>query len=317
MKANRLPYSIVLLLLTAACNSPNCREDVVCETYVHRYGVPLDPQDWSARGQHGQVMTTMKDGVVVTKNYDSGTLHGEATYTFPHQEIIQKREAYNQGQLEQEIWNYPNGVPMQQMTHHSSSNRSNVIWYENGVPHCKEEYENGNLIQGEYFNLSNQLESRVEDQNGIRTRRNAYGQFLSLDEIQNGKMVLRTTCHVNGAPESITPYRNGVAEGQRRTFLPTGEPDTIEEWRNDRQHGNTIVFQNGEKYADVSYRNGIKHGLERRYREGNNLVEEVNWVQDQKHGPCYSYVGDSKKTTWYVQDKPVNKATYDAFERQQ
>lgn len=316
MRLNYLPYPLALVLLTVACNRPCYNDNVVCETYVHRYGVPLDRQDWSARGQHGQIVTTRKDGVIVAKNYNYGVLHGETTYTFPHRDDIHKKEWYEEGELTQEEWNHSNGMPQQRVVYHSPSQQTHVVWYESGVPHCKEEYEDGQLVQGEYFSLSNQVETKVEAGHGVRTRREANGQLLSLDEFQDGQMKLRTTYHANGAPASLTPYVNGKAEGKKCTFLPGGEPNTIEEWRNDVQQGNTIEFQNGEKYADVPYQNGQRHGVERRYRNGNTLTEEVSWVRGQRHGPSYSYIGNDKKVSWYVQDREVNKPTYDVFERQ-
>lgn len=317
MRLNRLPCLFTVLLLVTACNSPRYSDDVVSETYVHRYGVPLETvEEWSDRGQHGQIISTRKDGVVVARSFDSGVLHGETNYTFPHREAIQKRESYDQGVLTQETWNYSNGVPQRQIDYPSPTNPTTLIWYESGVPQCKESYVNDQLMQAEYYTPSHQLESSVADGHGIRTRRDGYGQLLSVDDIKQGQMRERTTYHANGSPESITPYVNGMSNGQRLTFLPGGEPSAIEEWNHGVQHGNTVIFQNGEKFADVTYQDGKRHGIERRYRHGEVLAEEVSWVQGQQHGPCYSYVGDSTKTTWYVQDKEVNKATYDAFQRQ-
>lgn len=319
MKKHPVRYSAIMLLLLAAtsCQRSRQSDDIVTETYVHRYGVPLPAEEWSERGQHGQVLSTRKDGVVIAKTYESGVLHGETSYTFPHRETIQKREHYNRGALSQEIFNYSNGIPQQQVTYVAPDQKTLVVWYESGAPQAKETYENGSLIQGEYLTPVGQTESVVNDRSGTRTCRDGYGQLLSVDDIRDGQMVLRTTYHANGLPHSITPYANGVVAGQRRTFLPGGEPQTIEEWTNNQQHGTTVVFENGEKYAEVPYRNGRKNGMERRYRDGQKLEEEINWVNGHRHGPCYSYVGDTKKVDWYFQDQHVNKATYDALRSQQ
>jgi len=311
MKKCQILYYIALVSLLTGCQ-PRCSNEVVCETYVHRYGVPLDPQDWSERGQHGQVISTRKDGVVVSKTYEAGVLNGEVTYTFPHRDVIARRCFYSNGHLDQETYCYSNGMPHKQISYDDA--QENVLcWYESGAPQLKETYINGLLIQGEYFDLSQQRESSVLDQNGLRTLRDDYGELLSVDEIEHGQLVLRRTYHSNGAPEAVTPYSNGVIEGKRWTYQPGGEPATLEEWNNNFQHGNTEVFENGEKIADRPYVYGKIHGVERCYREGGNLVQENHWTQGEKHGRCHNYFNGERRTDWYFKNRLVNRGTYEAL----
>lgn len=312
MKLPRLPYTLALLLMTAAsCNPQRSNNDIICETYVHRYGIPLSAEEWLEQGRHGQVVSTLKDGVVVNKTYDSGVLHGETTYTFPYHDGMQKKEVYHQGLLQQETSYNLGGLPNQQIIYHSPTNHSLVIWYENGAPQRKEDYENGFLVRGEYFNPDHMIESIVDDQNGVCTHRNRHGQLEAIEQIQDGKKILRTTYHPHGVPQSITSYHNNIEEGQRRTFLPDGEPHTIEDWSGGYQHGTTVIFENGEKFAEVPYVKGEKEGIEYRYRNGNQLVQEISWHKGYQHGPCHTYAGDIKKTEWYFQGQRMNKQTYD------
>lgn len=310
-------FCLSILLVMTSCQTKSSRcDEVICET-VHRYGVPLDPQDWTARGQDGQVVSMRKDGVTVTRTYDAGVLHGECTYTFPHRNVIQKKEIYDQGTLKQEIDHYAGGLPQRQMTYETPARQTTIIWYENGAPQCREEYENSHLVQGEYYNHQSQVESRIEDSNGWRTCRNGLGQLQSMDTIQNGQMLLRTTYHPNGTPAQLTPYVNAVIEGQRRTFLAGGEPATVEEWKDNVQHGTTTVFEHGEKWAEVPYVNGSRHGIERRYREEQTVAQEIPWIQGQRHGPCYTYINDSTQEDWYFRDRKVpNQATYEMLSNQ-
>lgn len=314
MKKQQLFYLLSGLLLMTGCQ-PNC-SDVVCETYVHRYGVPLAPDDWSERGEHGQVISMRKDGVVVCKTYESGILNGETTYTFPHRDAIAKKEIYAQGQLVQEVHYYPNGLPNRQVTYEDPAAEHVLTWYESGAPQSKEFYANGLLVQGEYLNPSQLQESVVLDQNGSRTLRDDYGQLISIDEIQNGQMILRRTYHPNGAPAAVTPYVNGVIDGTKRTYQMGGEPATQEEWSGNNQHGNTVVFENGEKAADLPYMKGQIHGMERRYRDGQILVQENNWVQGYKHGPCCTYINGTTQTDWYFKGRRVNRGEYEALSNQ-
>lgn len=317
----KLPHSLYFLLLLGAlssCQHRNCCDEVVCET-VHRYGVPLAPEDWSARGQCGQIISMRKDGVAVNRNYDNGILHGECSYTFAHRDTVQKREMYEQGNLKQEQIHYTSGMPYKQTIYEGPNSQSTTVWYESGAPHARElANNNGYLLQAEYYNIDQQLESHVQDGNGLRTRRNGQGELQSIDTIENGHMILSTTYHPNGTPATTTPYINNAIEGERRTYSPGGEPKTIEIWTNNVQQGMTQEFEHGEKRADVPYINGQKHGIERRYRDdGQTVAQEINWVQGQKHGPTHSYIGNTKTTDWYFRNRQVaNKATFDMMSNQ-
>ncbi len=311
MKKHHILTLITASALLSSCQQ-HCNDEFVCETYVHRYGVPLAPQDWTDRGQDGQVISTRKDGVVVTTTYEAGLLEGETTYTFPHRDTIAKRCIYLHGHLIQEIDYYSNGVPQKQITYDFPV-ESVVNWYENGAPQSKEKYVQGLLIEGEYLNLEQQTESSVADQNGKRTLYNSYGQLVSIDEIQDGQMVVRRTYHANGTPASFTPYVNGCIEGERLTFAMGGEPATVENWSNNLQHGNTEIFENGEKIADQPYYCGQLHGIERRYREGHYLVQENRWEQGQKHGACHNHFNEKTQTEWFFRGRQVNRGTYEAL----
>ncbi len=47
---------------------------VVDEKYVHKYGLNVPQNDWQSRGENGQVISTLDNGVIVTKMYHSGIL---------------------------------------------------------------------------------------------------------------------------------------------------------------------------------------------------------------------------------------------------
>jgi antitoxin component YwqK of YwqJK toxin-antitoxin module len=308
-------FVCLTIFIATGCSS-SCdfsQEDAVCESYVHRYGVPVTANDWQARGKNGQVITTLNNGVVVTKNYLGGVLDGDATYTFPHKKTIQKIETYSQGDLLQEVENYMCGTPKQKIEYPSPSKQVALTWYETGIPHIKEEYENGFLIAGEYYNTVHQMESAVDNTNGIRTRRDGCGILISIDTIQDGMMTSRTTYHPNGTPKAITPYLDGQVHGRRKTFLAGGEPETDEEWVNGVLDGEAVVYENGEAYAHVPYSHGVRQGIEQRFRDNKDVVEEVTWVNDQKHGPSRTFVEGNVKTDWFFKDEPVTKIQYDVL----
>lgn len=310
-------YLLNLSLLAATLAATSCARqrtccpcDVVDQTYVHKYGVEVPPGDWTARGQNGKVITTQKNGVVVTKNYVEGALDGETTYTFPHSEQIEKVETYSKNTIVKDATSYVSGAPLC-ATEYQPGGKVVNTWYENGSPKSTETYQGSQLSQCVYYNNKNQVDTQVVDGNGKRNQRDSYGVIIATDTIENGVLVSTTTYHPNGHPKEVIPFVNGVIEGEKKTFLPAGEPNTVEQWKGGKQNGTTTVFHNGEKVAEVTYVNGHKYGVERRFRDGVTVVEEVTWVNDQKHGPNTFFIGNAVKTDWFYQDRPVSKPNFD------
>jgi len=305
-------------LTIVGCQSKNsCPEGVVDETYVHRYGVQVDPEDWSSRGKHGKVISKMADGVTVSRFYSAGELDGDTTYTFPHSEQIEIVHTYSLGTLVRELVNYRSGNPKKEMQYIDDGRRQVVEWYEDGSKRFVEEYEGDFLATGEYYNGKKQIESRIDGGEGVRKNRDQYGQLESADEIQDGELTLRTTFHPNGGPMEMIPFQNGKIQGQKRTYHPGGEPYTIEEWVDGEQHGDTVVYENGELKSRIVYQHGRKHGVEQVYRDGAAVVERVTWKDDELHGPRYQYVGDNTNIEWHYHGRKVNKNTYDRMSRAQ
>lgn len=283
---------------------------IVNETYKHRYGMEVPEEHWVASGEHGQVITTLKNGIVVTKTYNNGILDGLTTYSFPHSQNIEREETYANGTLEKVIKNYVSGHPYQEIVY-SNQNRTVTSWYENGSPKSQEEYTQNFLANGEYFSPEHAVESKVENGSGTIIQRDCYGLTLFTDTITNGQLSLRTSYHSNGSLKEITPYINQLVEGERKTFLPAGEPNSIETWVAGQQNGVTVMFQNGEKISEVPYKYGLKHGVEKRYRNGETLVEEATWEEGMKHGPSKCYLAGIVTTDWYFQNKKMEKSKYD------
>lgn len=313
MRKTFVPFLGLSALTLAGCQQTQyySSPDVVEETYVHRYGVPVSPEEWSASGNHGQIVSTLANGVVVTKTYNSGILDGDTTYSYPHSSSIEKVESYTNGVLQKESSFYISSAPKQETFYNTPQNRTVTSWYESGAPKSKEQFQGNLLFQATYYGQNNQTDSQVANYNGSRTSRDDYGQLVSVDTIDKGLMTQRTTYHQNGAPKEVIPFANGVVHGEVKTFFPAGEPHTVEEWKNGVQAGLTTEYLNGEKVADSRFENGKKQGTEHRYRDGKSVVQENSWVNGQKQGPCTSYVGNVTKTEWYWQGKEVSKTNYD------
>lgn len=309
-----LLFVFLSLLALSSCITPQGEgrhsSNLVREEYIHRYGVAVGKSDWVKNGKDGQIRHILKDGVQVTQSYSKGVLHGKTSFTFPHSDLVEKEQLYEQGVLVAEVLHYASGLPMREERYSGDGWMQLTTWYEDGSPSSIETYEGEALVTGEYRNPSNVLESRVDEGQGVRLTWDNEGGLMARDVIQEGELVERVTYFPNQEPSSVTPYLHGVIHGERLTFLPGGLPNTVEEWFNGKQEGPTLEFQNGTRVAEIPYEQGKRHGIERRYRE-EEIVEEVTWCRGLKHGPRKFVSANRIKIDWYHEGEIVSRAAYD------
>lgn len=285
---------------------------IVDETYIHKYGCAMSPEEWKEKGESGCVVTTLRDGTQVTKNYEEGLLNGVVSYTQPHESTLDKEEMYRSNELISQKSFYSTGAPKEEVTFLSPTEKLIQCWYENGLPRSEERFEGEALISALYYSPNHEEEARVEEGAGTRVVRDSFGTLLSRDEIQEGFLSLSITYYPQGTIKQMTPYREGKIEGVMRLFGPGGEPEKMEEWVSGSLEGTTTLFKNGEKIAEVPYHNGLKEGIEKRFKGQGIVVEEITWAQDKKHGPSTLYLAEEEKETdWYYDDKEVTKARFE------
>ena len=301
-----------LTVFTIGCRSSAERGEIVKETFIHKYGVPVARSDWVLNGRDGQVIQLHKDGITTSRNYEKGILNGQTSYTFPNSSTIQKVESYIGGQIIAKTENFPSGLPMFEEKYEGDHLSQLTRWYEDGTPSAVETYSgNGNIDSGEYRTPLNTIDSRVQNGSGTRINRNNEAELVSKDSIQNGQLVERVTFFANGDPATVTPYENGLIHGTSLTFLTGGLPKTVEQWVHGQQEGTTIVYQNGEKVSEVTYVQGEKHGPEYRFRDGSQMVDEITWTNGVQHGQRKIYTDAGERTEWYQQGELVSRTTYE------
>ncbi|MGM0439700.1 MAG: toxin-antitoxin system YwqK family antitoxin [Chlamydiota bacterium] len=306
-------FLTVLMLTSVQCTKTS--HGVVKEQYVHQYGVTLNKSDWMNRGGNGQIISTLKNGVLVTKNYRGGVLEGKTTYTFPHSLTVAKVKEYRDGNLVMVTDNYTAGTPLRCQEFLDENAVKLTSWYPSGTPKSIETFNGGLLVSGEYFDRENKKDSAVKDMNGNRIVRDEYGEMISEDVIEEGELVVSKTFYHSGTPKSITEFNDGMIDGKRQTFLPNGEPLAVENWIEGRQDGVTVVFKDGAKFAEVPYVNGVKHGVEKRFKQEDFVAEKITWENGSRTGPTYYYVDGNKEVEWYLEGKKVSKLTYEERHR--
>lgn len=311
---NLRQYALLMnaLMLAGCMNRPQHDPyEVVEQSYVHKYGVPVPSEDWSAKGETGKVVSTLKSGVVVSRAYINGALQGDTTYSFPHNDAIEKIETYEQGQLTKERYFYKSGSPSKEIEHPSGSVQIVKTFYEHGAPQSTETYENELLQKGEYYTQTHMIDSKIDNYNGYRTRRDRFGILVGVDTVTNGIVKETKTYHQDGSLKQLIPYKDGVVDGELKTFYPGGEPESIQVWTYGEQTGDTTFFENGEKVAVQELLRGVKNGTERKYRNGEILVEEISWNEDVRHGPTTTIINGVAKVDYFYKGQPVTRSAYE------
>ena len=308
-----LPIAAGLVL--SGCGGDNNGNEVISKRYIHKYGYAVSKAEWDANHFPGQVVTTMRDGVTITATYEDGQLHGPTTHTHPHSQTVQYYFLYHFGKLKKELVYNSLGMPVREKVQLSPHRECITMWYGDGTPMSMEDYTNEELLDGQYFSLNNEIESRVERGSGVRSRRDQHGSLLSKDYFDAGYLTKIEAFYPNGSPESTTHYVMNKREGTRVVFAPNGHYLAQEEWVNDKLHGKAIYFNNGYKQMEVYFVNGTRSGVETHFIDGEHIEQEIHWIRDRRHGPTNFFVSDAvAKTEWYYDGKMVSKKRFDELD---
>ncbi len=313
---NRL-FALLGFLGLALCGCNNNKQDdnVISQRYIHKYGYAVSQDEWESKTYPGQVITSLTNGVTVTATYENGVKHGPMTCTFPHSQTIEFYSLFNQGNKVKEISYDPTGMPIEEWIQLSPTRSSITLWYNEGSPMLVEEFVGDELLEGQYFTVNNELESRIEKGAGLRIRRDRNGTLLAKETMFEGYATKKETFYPNGTPESIAMYFKDSLHGEKRTFSATGEPLAIEEWVNGQLHGKSRYFKNGNRYLEISYNYGQKHGIERHFIDGDIVSQEIAWDRDCKHGEAVFYADGKPESHWFYEGEHVSKRKFDELNR--
>lgn len=306
------------LILAASCQKNQSDDELVCETFVHKYGFETSKKDWEERERDGKVVSKLKSGVSISTSYENGQLHGPSTKTFPHSAIIENETIYDHGEMLREKTFDTSGVPIQEKAYEYDDRIVVSSWDESGVPISIEEYENDLLMEGKYYTPEHELEASVAQGFGDRTKRDRKGLLLASESIENGRVARRTTFHPNGNTHTITHYKEGKLHGLESKFTSFGQPLMELNWNMGILDGPKIVYRNGYQVAVIPYINGKKEGVEIHYDDLGNLTAEIPWKSNKKHGVSKLFSEESTESEWFFRGKKVPEERFRVlFEREQ
>jgi antitoxin component YwqK of YwqJK toxin-antitoxin module len=313
MNIKLLPVIAILFigLCGCHCSKKQKKTDVISQRYIHKYGYDVSRDEWNGNHYPGQVVTTLKNGVTIASTYEDGVLHGPTSYTYPHSQTLESLQIYERGNLIKKASFDIKGIPQKEELFLAPTHVKTKYWYRSGTPMCVEQYLDGCLIEGEYYTLQNEIESRVENASGVKVIRSQEGLLLAKEILSGGEVIRNEIFHSNGTPHIITAIKNGVLHGEKKVFAPSGDPISAEHYYFGQLDGMCSYYQNGYRYLETPYRDGRKDGIERRYIDGETLIEETEYHADLKHGPSIFYTDGISKTEWYYNDELISKVKFE------
>jgi len=318
MKINLWFFSALVVLSLLSCDRSKKDSSVVSQQFIHKYGFNLSEEEWNNRAKNGKVITVLNSGITVTSSYANGILQGDTTYTFPKSNAIAMVDTYRDGVLVKRQINDSQGLPLKEESNELDGQKTVTFWYEDGCPMSVEEYKNGELTYGVYYNTKHEVEAKVEDKCGDRTTHDRKtGQLLSKDKIEKGDLVFRITYHSNGTIASQSSYDKYRLHGEQVKFNELGKPTYKANFDHEVLNGMKTTYQNGNKVWEIPYVHGKKHGIEKTYDEKGKVTSEIKWDNGQKHGSARYFSLDNTRIEWYFHGKEVSAQDYVDLERQE
>jgi len=312
MKTLKRLSFLAILLTFLSCQNDD-RSNVVSQQYVHKYGFDMSKNEWQSRSKEGSVISVLDSGITVTNTYNNGVLHGESSYTFPNSSIIDKIYTYDNGTLIKETLHDKDGIPYKEATNEPDNKKVITLWDRTGVPISIEEYENNKLINAKYFKPNNELEASIENQSGIRMKRDREGELLYKDIVKNGKLKHRSTYHPNGQIKAKVGYKNYNLHGEQFNYSDKGDVILTMTWNKGQLNGMKTTYKNNNKMSEIPFSNGLKHGIERHFAQDGRLEAEIHWDNDKKHGSERIYHKYDTHINWFYKGKAVSLKKFEEF----
>lgn len=123
----------------------------------------------------------------------------------------------------------------------------------------------------------------VKDENGNIKEK----YYLDKDSLKFGTY---TSYDEKGNIFEESHFKNGVLNGERIIFFPSGEKEIVENYENGIFNGPYSTFyNNGQLNLVANYIEGDMEGLVKRYYDTGELMEEVSFVNSEENGPFKEY----------------------------
>lgn len=203
--------------------------------------------------------------------YEKGVLQGEALLLYPGGKI-KKRLPFVANHLHGKECSYDLEGNVLGFSEYKFGQLHGKLHFLGNAesPKFEELYENGRLIEGDYFDFSLEPISRVSNGSGIKTT------------------------FEQGFPARRFAIHNGQTEGKVEIFDDHGFLVSFYHMKNREKHGEEQIFfaQSTQPKMQLSWYEGEIHGIVRTWYANGKLESEKELSHNQKHGMNFAWYRD-------------------------
>jgi antitoxin component YwqK of YwqJK toxin-antitoxin module len=239
--------------------------------------VPGAQRDWLFDGEAN--LWDNQGSIQAKIPYQNGVLEGLSIYYYPNGKI-QKKSPYHQNQLEGDEFEYYQDSQLYSKTtfHLGIKSGESLGFWSKNQKQWNEEYQDGLLLSGEYFEKDGSILSEVNEGFGFRS-------------VFNDSLL-----------SHMVEIRRGQPEGLVKTFSPNGELKTSFRVKTGIKQGEEIEYYSSlEKEEDtqeylpklsIPWEGNIINGIVKTWYNNGKLESQKEYSRNKKNGSSVAWYKD-------------------------
>ncbi|MBI5272939.1 MAG: hypothetical protein HY861_03035 [Chlamydiia bacterium] len=235
--------------------------------------------------------------LIATIPYQKGVLQGVSTHFYPSGSVQRKIPYVKNLEEGESLDFYPDGRLRSKINYRMGTKKGESVgFFETGSQAWREEYIDGLLLKGLYYDAKGKSVAETMDGRGWQASYEG-DRLRALQEI-----------------------RQGVQEGEVKQFTQTGELQSSYSTKSGKKHGEELVYYlasgNPEKPTpqtklSIQWDQGAVHGVVKTWYENGQLQSQREYCRNQRLGPsCAWYKNGSLMFVEEYEEGRLQKGAY-------
>jgi len=225
--------------------------------------------------------------------YEKGSLEGTSLFYYPSGSFQSKRSYHKNMEEGDQIEYFSNGTLKSKARYEKGMKQGiSMGFFLNGHPAWEEEYREGLLLKGVYYNLQGETIAKVEDGRGV--------QAVYIDDLLI----------------SLMEIRQGIPEGAIKKFNEKGNLEMVYSMKGGKKHGEEIHYYLSESPSSlqklsIQWDRGMIHGIVKTWYPNGQLQSQREYSRNQKFGPsCAWYKNGALMFVEEYEEEGLMKGVY-------